>query len=265
MTSATSASLARADDAASDLDDDLARLRSGIDALDVEMLDLLQRRLDLARRIRGAKPSASAGEPGSAFRPDREQAVVHRLLQRAQPELRPVVLGIWREIMGAGLAAQGELNIVVWTGTGGRIGLDAARRRFGGSARYDAVHSAEAALEAAERSRAVAILALQPDTPWWSDLAERRPDLWVCEGLSVRPNGEPEALAVARVPPSTLAHGLVLRVCAAGGDADWTRTPMRTLAVHEGARLQCGDLDDASAIGADLRDRGVIGRVPKGL
>jgi chorismate mutase / prephenate dehydratase len=250
---------------AADHSDSLAALRGEIDALDGQMLSLLQRRLELAREIGRAKPAAAEGEPGSAFRPDREQAVVGRLLERAPPALRPVVLGIWREIMGAGLAAQGELNVVVWTGQGGRIGLDAARRRFGASASYAQVYSAQEALDAAEQRRAVAILALQADAPWWTELAETRPDLWVCEGLAARAGGEPEALAVARVPPSTLARGLTLRIGAAGGDADWTRAPMRTLAVDGAARLQASDAEEAAAIDVSARERGVIGRIPRGI
>ena len=91
----------------------LAALRHEIDHLDDEILALFERRLALASRV-GAAKDAPTG-PHTKLRPDREQAVMARMLAAAGPENQEAVAGLWREIVGWGLARQGRLQVQVWS------------------------------------------------------------------------------------------------------------------------------------------------------
>ena len=244
-----------------DSPDRLAALRAQIDALDAQLLDVLERRIALARDIGRNKPPVE-GRPTLGFRPDREAAVVAGLLARAAPDMRPLVTGVWREVMSAGLAVQGDMTVRVWRGPERRLGLDAARRRFGASARYARADSPEEALELAAAGETLAVLALEADRPWWLELAEARDDLWVCEALSAVDDAqEPDALAVGRLPPSSLAPGRELRVTRDGGDGGWSVAPERVLATAAGRRLTLAGRRTEDVLDAAARDRGVVGRV----
>ena len=247
--------------------DRLAALRGEIDALDAELLLALERRIALAREIGRNKPPVQ-GRPTVGFRPDREAAVVGGLLARADPSMHALVAGVWREVMSAGLAAQGRMSVQVWRGPERRVGIDAARRRFGASAGYARLASPEEGLDAAAGGEALAVLALEADRPWWLAFAPRddreagRGDLWVCEALSaVDDAGEPDALVVGRLPPASLAPGREVRVTRCGGDGGWGGPPERVLATAEGWRLTLAGRRTDAPLDEAARDRGVIGRV----
>ena len=241
--------------------DRLWDLRAEIDALDAQLLAVLERRIALAREIGRNKPPVD-GRATVGFRPDREAAVVGGLLARADPSMHALVAGVWREVMSAGLAAQGDLTVQVWRGPERRVGVDAARRRFGASARYARAASAAEGLEAAARGDALAVLALETDTPWWLEFAEGRDDIWVCEALSAVDDArEPDALVIGRLPPSALAAGREVCVSRGGGDGGWSGTPDLVLATAEGWRLTLAGRATSGTLDATARDRGVIGRV----
>lgn len=241
--------------------DRLAELRTQIDGLDAELLATLERRIALAREIGRNKPPVE-GRPTIGFRPDREAAVVNGLLSRADPTMHHLVLGVWREVMSAGLAAQGDMTVMVWRGPERRVGVDAARRRFGASALYARADTPAQALDAAADGATLAVLALEADKPWWLELAEGREDLWVCEALSATDDArEPDALAVGRLPPASLAPGREVRVTRCGGDGGWGGPPDLVLATAEGWRLTLATKRTEGALDGGARDRGVVGRV----
>jgi chorismate mutase len=228
----------------------LDAIRSEIDGLDDEILHLIQHRQRLAGRIGTLKDVAATG---LKIRPDREANVVARRLARATPETRRIATAVWRELMSGGLAAQGGTEVLVWSGARRDV-RDAARGRFGGSADYADAHSARTALDAALDRDAIAVLALDPDHPWWIELTERS-DLWVLEGLGRRGALDPIALAVGKIDPSSLARGVTYRVTH-GGDSGMEGRREKVLAVSDGRRL-CVERDLGK--GALDRDRGVIG------
>ena len=243
-----------------DLDTPLANLRTEIDRIDERILDMLEERMDLASRIGALKGAPTGGDQaqdgrvlggGVRLRPDRESAVVQRLLGRAQPEVRPLALAVWREIMGEGLARQGRPLILVWPATA----MPAARRRFGAAPDYQTAADAEDALSEADFG-AIAVLGLEGPS-WWADLRERRPNLWVCEAFD-GPQGSrhPCALAVARIPPDALAPGRLVTVSPDGPDDATTLTHGGGSALHLNLTL------DGSVVDETQRGEGVIGRVP---
>ena len=87
----------------------LAALRHEIDLVDDEMLALFQRRLAIAAKVGLAKDAPHG--PHTKLRPDREQTVLSRVMAKAEPENQQAVEGLWREIVGWGLARQGQLQV----------------------------------------------------------------------------------------------------------------------------------------------------------
>ncbi|MBC6981734.1 chorismate mutase [Caulobacter sp. 17J80-11] len=237
----------------------VADLRAEIDRIDDALLELVEQRQALARRVGTAK----GGDDGRLrLKPDREAAVVERLVRKAQPWSKRLVAALWRELMSAGLSTQSEVEVVVWAGADPARRLDAARRRFGSSADYRLVATAQEALDAAEQGGAVAVLAVEPDAPWWTDLPERE-DLWIFDALHGPRAAEPTALAVGRVSENALARGQVFRI-STGGDGDDTGARPRLVAMDQGVRLYA--VTETSAATAKLdRARGYVGRCSRAL
>jgi chorismate mutase len=241
-------------DGAADLS--LAALRSEIDHTDDALLELIEKRQGLARRVNAFKATEPAG---LALRPDREAFVLNRLLGRVDAARRPLVQSLWREVLSAGLAAQGELTVATWAPNAIAAEM-AARLRFGASARYRPVGEPEQALDAAEQGNAVAVLWLDREHPWWAEIV-RRESLWVFEALpGLRGRDEPAALAVGRIPTGALARGLAFRV-SAGGDSGEGPTRERVIATAQGLRLYASP--EASDAGPLDRERGYIGCAPR--
>ena len=237
----------------------LDELRAEIDRIDDTLLDLLQTRMRIASRIGGTKAIGPVN--ALKLRPDREARVVSRLLAQAEPDCRQLALGVWREIMAAGLARQGELEVRVWGGPDPAHVLDNARRRFGSSPRYVEVDMPGDALAAAATRNVVAVLAIDPRTAWWTRLAAQYRDLWVFDAIdSPRGGKEPGCLAVARIDPAALAGGRTF-VISAGGDAGAGEPSRRLLGLEEGWRLYAVDRAPQEVTAMD-RYRGVIGRAP---
>lgn len=237
----------------------LADLRAEIDRIDDALLELVEQRQALARRVGRAK---GADDGALRLKPDREAAVVERLVRKAEPWSKRLVAALWRELMSAGLSTQSEVEVVVWAGADPARRLDAARRRFGSSADYRLVATAGEALDAAEQGGAVAVLAIEPDAPWWTDLPERQ-DLWIFDALHGPRAAEPTAMAVGRVSEGALARGQVFRV-STGGDGDDDGGRPRLLAMDQGVRLYAVT-ETAAAPGALDRARGFVGRCSRVL
>ena len=256
----TASTVAQGDDTPAPADPpSLQDLRQEIDRIDDALLELLHTRMDLASRIGGVKASGPVN--ALKLRPDREARVISRLLTQAQPNCRQLALGVWREIMAAGLARQGELEILVWGGPDPAHVLDNARRRFGSSPRYVEVDSPGEALAGATSRNAVAVLAIDTRTPGWTPLAAPHPALWGLDAIGGPKGGKaPGCLAVARIDPASLAGGRTF-VISAGGDAGGGEPSRRLLGLEEGWRLYEVDRAPDEVTAMD-RYRGVIGRAP---
>lgn len=213
----------------------LGALRHEIDLLDDQLLALFQRRLTLADRVGRAKDAPSG--PHLPLRPDRETQVLARVVAQARPDQAAAVAGLWREIVGWGLARQAATEVRVWAPAGSGRAVDAARRRFGQAATLIEAPDAEAALAFAVEGRGVAVLALHADHPWWLGLRSEWSALRVFDGCG---RAAPRALAVGRIDPRALAAGR--RVTVAAGGADFGPGAGRWgLATHRGWTLSLVD------------------------
>jgi chorismate mutase len=223
-------------------------LRAEIDDVDGQLLALIERRQRLAKRI-GAHKSPRPLK----LHPGREAGVISRLARAASPGAGAIIEPVWRELMSAGLAVQQELKVAIWPG--GRDDLSRlARARFGARATYQGASIPEEALDAATDGSVVAVLALRPESAWWSELLAL-PDLCIFDALGGRGPLDPIALAVGRIDTPALARGVAYRV-SRGGDSEPKGAPERVLGVDSGWRL--GAVRESGAASLD-RDRGWVG------
>lgn len=141
-------------------------VRARIDAIDSELLKLVDERSALAREVAAAK--AASGETGFGLRPGRETQVMRKLLGSRRVAARPpLVVRIWRELMADSLSLQGPFHVSVWGGKDpGRV-MELTRMRFGSAPPITQVAKPEDALAAARTRGGVAVAALTPDNPWW--------------------------------------------------------------------------------------------------
>ena len=216
----------------------LAALRAEIDAVDDELLSLFQRRLAIAARVGHAKDAPHG--PHTKLRPDREQRVMTRMLAGAEPDNVEAVRGLWREIVGWGLARQGQLQVQVWAPTDPTRHYDGARQRFGMAAAIRMVRDPQAALRFAAEGHGVSVLAVNTDDAWWLGLRREWSSLSVFEGFG----GEvPTSLAVGKIDPAALPDGRRVVVTAGGDAGDGGGARRWGLNTHHGWTLALTDAD----------------------
>jgi chorismate mutase/prephenate dehydratase len=108
------------------MSDDIDRLRTEIDALDGELVALLQRRARLAQRIGALKGGASA------YSPEREAEVLRRVATRdANPLPAAALTRVFREVISACRGLEQAIR-VAYLGPPGTFSEQAVRRHFGG-------------------------------------------------------------------------------------------------------------------------------------
>ena len=111
---------------------DLTELRKKIDALDGELLRLLNERARVAQEIGVIKNRESL----PIYSPDREIKLLRSLVGRSEGPLRPeAIRAIYREIMSASLAIEKDVAIAC-LGPSGSPSHQAALGKFGSSVRY---------------------------------------------------------------------------------------------------------------------------------
>jgi chorismate mutase len=177
----------------------LDEVRARIDAIDADLLALIDERASLAIQVAAAK--AAAGDAGKfGLRPGRETQLLRRLIERPRKAApASLVVRIWRELIGDSLSRQGPFHIAVWGGKDGARALDVARLRFGVAPPLKLAAKPEDALAAARTPGGVGVLSLAADAPWWGRLLAE-PQLKVFAALPCLAAWGPlSALAVAEV------------------------------------------------------------------
>ncbi len=124
--------------------DQLDKLRESIDALDGQLINLLNERARLAQQIGRIKERA--GRP--VYVPGRAEQLMRRLVAQSKGPLEEqAIRAIYREIMSASLALEKNTVIAVEGGVAGLTHL-AAKQHFGSSVKYAFYESAAALFEA---------------------------------------------------------------------------------------------------------------------
>ncbi|HRD93875.1 MAG TPA: prephenate dehydratase [Accumulibacter sp.] len=116
-----------------ELQRELAVVREQIDALDGQLLELLNQRARFAQRVGEIK--SRHGEAGFIYRPEREAQVLHRIQQlNPGPLSGETVTWFFREVMSACLSLEQPLGIA-FLGPLGTFSESAATKHFGHAAR----------------------------------------------------------------------------------------------------------------------------------
>jgi chorismate mutase / prephenate dehydratase len=127
-------------------------LRTQIDAIDEAILELLERRANVAEQAAQAKREAGAS---SFYDPERERAVLERLAQRGAGKFPSQAIGpVFREIMSGCLSLQTPIT-VVFLGPEGGFSHMAARHLFGLAARYREAGTIQGVFDAVRRGDAI--------------------------------------------------------------------------------------------------------------
>jgi chorismate mutase/prephenate dehydratase len=122
----------------------LQRCRDTIDALDRELLKLLNERARQAQAIGALKGS------GAAYRPEREAQVLRTLqAQNGGPLPNEAVVGVFRQVMSACLALEQKLRIA-YLGPAGTFSHTAVARHFGDFVHAEPCASIDEVFRAAE-------------------------------------------------------------------------------------------------------------------
>ena len=130
---------------------ELTEIRAQIDAVDAEMVTLLNRRAELSLEVGRQK----AGTPNRrVFAPERERDVMQRLVAlHTGPLPREALVAIYREIISASIALQKPMSVAYW-GPPGTFTEMAALQRFGSSALYQDCRSIPDVFGEVERNHA---------------------------------------------------------------------------------------------------------------
>ena len=255
----------------------LEDIRRRLDAIDGEMLRLVDERAGLARAVAEAK--AASGDAGRfGLRPAREAEILRRLLasEDRKHASAGLVVRIWREMIGDSLAQQGPFHLTVWGGKdAGRV-VEVTRFRFGAAPSLSQVAKPDDALAAARKLGGVAALALAPDNAWWGRLLAE-PRLKVFAALPcIAAWGPLSALAVADVEVAPTGNDKTFWVTDAPQPAAAVEEALSRDGVAGSLLIETGGLklfclagyyqaDDARLGRAPGRLSGVIGAAPAPL
>lgn len=148
----------------------LDAIRARIDAIDTELLHLVDERAGLAKSVAVAKHAAGDGDK-FGLRPVREAQLLRRLLAtKRQGASAALTVRLWRELISDSLAQQGPFHLAVWgAGDPGRA-VELARLRFGAAPPMRQVAQPQDAIGAAKTPWGVGVLALVQDNGWWGRL-----------------------------------------------------------------------------------------------
>ena len=185
----------------SDASPDLAKIRAAIDAIDGELLRLIEARAALAQAVRDAKAGARPAKPRWIC-PEREANILRRLAAERQGRFPlPALMQIWHELIGGMIRLEHSVRLAASEPLAGL-----ARAAFGAVAQVDTQASAQQVLFAVRAETADAGLVPWPeaeeDAPWWRNMLEVSGSLQVSAALPfLRPEySKPSAVFLAAQP-----------------------------------------------------------------
>jgi chorismate mutase len=198
----------------------LQAVRARIDAIDQELLRLLDERASMPAQVAAAKAAEAGGAPGFALRPAREAQMIRRFLGRDPAEASAsLVVRVWRELIGDSLSRQGPFQIVAWGGRSPARIAELARLRFGAAPPLRFASTPEEAMQASRAEGTVAVVALETGNAWWARLLAE-PSLRVVACLPCLSAWGPlDALAVAALDPEPSGFDQTLFASDAAADA----------------------------------------------
>jgi chorismate mutase len=197
----------------------LDEVRWRIDAIDLEILRLIDERTGLAAKVAAAKKAElpPGAPPPFGLRPGREAQVLRRLTSAPHEHVsQALIVRLWRDLMGDNLSRQGGFRIALCPGRDPARMMELTRLRFGGAPQILSIPAPEQALAAARHSGTVAVLPLSEPGGWGRLLAE--PKIKVFAALPCLASLGPHfALAAAMVEVEPTGADETFWVTDAGG------------------------------------------------
>ena len=177
----------------------LDAVRARIDAIDAELLRLVDERSGLASDVARAKAAAGDGDK-FGLRPAREAVLIRKLLAADRKGAdASVTVRVWRELISDSLSKQGPFHLTVWGGQVAPRTVELARAQFGAAPPLTLTDKPEAAIAAARERGGVSVLSLSSASAWWGRLLAE-PALSVFALLPcLTAWGPPAAMAVAAI------------------------------------------------------------------
>lgn len=201
----------------------LSALRQQIDALDAQLLRLIDERAALAGQIGAAK--AASGD-ASLLKPDREALLLRKLLatpRRAASD--EVIVRVWHELISENLriqgAAHGGLKLALSAKDPVQDRLLWARDRFGAAPAVSYLDDAPAVITAARQPHHIGVLSLDArNGAWWARLLAEA-DVRVIAALPESSEGRFAALSIAAIQPEPTGDDVTFWVSdSRSGEAD---------------------------------------------
>lgn len=252
------------------LDQDLASVRSEIDAIDDAIHDLIIRRTELVEHVRVIKHDLPI-----KIQPSREAEIVYRIVGRHRgPFPKPELVAIWRQLINATLSFEGPFSVAAYMPEADGRYWDLARDQYGAYTPMSRHTSVRSVIDAVRRHEAIVGVLPLPRTddvdPWWRHLVTSHPDapriiaklpfagpastrgdeaqaLVICP-VAVRPTGRDRTYIAAEVDAGVGAAQLATALDGAGlaplGIFPWheAETPASTLYLVEIADfVEAGD------------------------
>ncbi|BBF80925.1 chorismate mutase [Asticcacaulis excentricus] len=184
----------------------LTELRLRIDAIDAELLRLVDERSALARDIAAAKVREGGDANACLLRPDREAMLLRKLTGKPRVAASDAaVVAIWRELISESLRIQGEdqggLHLDFWAGDSSAQLVKWSRERFGAAPSEAGLAEPVQVIAAARDPRHIGILSLDPRAgAWWARLLAE-PQVRVICALPERTPERPKGFAIAALKP----------------------------------------------------------------
>lgn len=166
---------------------DLKALRVQIDKLDIQLLDLLNKRASVAARIGKVK----ADQGGEVFSAAREEEVLNNILEANKGPLEPVTLkAIFRELISGSRAIQ-KVTKIAFLGPEYSYSHLAALERFGEAVSYARTATISAVFEEVARKHAdYGVVPLENSTDGritdTLDMFIRMPQILICSEIRLR-------------------------------------------------------------------------------
>ncbi len=177
----------------------LDAIRARLDAIDADLLRLVDERAGLAKAVAQAKRAAGDGDK-IGVRPVREAQLLRRLLATPRKAASAALtVRLWRELISDNLVQQGPFHLAVWGANDPGRAVELARLRFGAAPPMRQVAQPQDAIAAARTPWGVGVLALVSDNGWWGRLLAE-PRLKVFAAMPCLTSWGPlGALAVAQI------------------------------------------------------------------
>lgn len=158
------------------LDQDLASVRSQIDAIDDAIHDLIIRRTELVEQVRVIKHDLPI-----KIQPSREAEIIYRIVGRHRGGFpKRELVAIWRQLINATLSFEGPFSVAAYVPEGESGYWDLARDQYGAYTPMLRQASARSLIEAVRRHDAIVGVLPLPrpgdEDPWWRHLVMAGPD-----------------------------------------------------------------------------------------